>query len=313
MVTFRPSYLTMPRRFPSDAHLPVRGTPPLLLLAMLVLVDPFIHGCAIETQEEEPVVALVNGHPITQKEFDLRWRELADATRARYEKEGGKRRFLDELVTRELLLQEARRQGLDQTDAVRDKVRRYKEQLLIDELLKNRLLSDVELSKAELDAYYQQHAHELLDPLKVQVSVMLLPNVYAAKDLESQINRGGNFAKFAQRYSIDEKTKAKGGDLGPYRKGLVPPEVDAAIHTLKPGVISAPIKTEEGYYLVMTTPLEREVIEADLATQERLRQELLADKRRKRFENVIADIRAKATVRLGDAARLVIEEAVSTP
>ncbi|MCP9438937.1 MAG: peptidylprolyl isomerase [Nitrospira sp.] len=313
MVAFRPSYLTMPHRFLSNDHLPVRSTPRLLLLAMLVLVDPFIHGCSIEPREEEPVVALVNGHPITQKEFDLRWKELSDATRARYEKEGGKRRFLDELVTRELLLQEARQRGLDQTDTVRDKVRRYKEQLLIDELLKNRLLSDVELSKAELDAYYQQHAHELLDPLKVQVSVMLLPNVYAAKDLENQINRGGSFAKFAQRYSIDEKTKAKGGDLGPYRKGLVPPEVDAVIHTLKPGMISAPIKTEEGYYLVMTTPLEREVIEADMATQERLRQELLADKRRKRFEDVIADIRAKATVRLGDAARPVMEETGPTP
>ncbi len=300
---------------PSILHLDHRFRVPLapLLVALLMAADPFVHGCAVQPQEEEPVVALVNGRPITQREFERRWKELSDATRARYQKEGGMRRFLDDLVTRELLLQEARQRGLDQTDAVRDKVQRYKEQLLIDELLKDRLLSDVELSKAELDSYYQQHAHELLDPLKVQVSVMLLPNVYAAKDLENQINRGGSFAKFAQRYSIDEKTKAKGGDLGPYRKGLVPPEVDAAIHALKPGSISAPIKTEEGYYLVMTTPLEREIIEADMATQERLRQELLADKRRKRFEEVIADIRAKATVRLADVARPVSEETAPTP
>ena len=55
---------------------------------------------------------------------------------------------------------------------------------------------------------------------------MLLPNFSAAKDLETQVNRGGDFGKFAQRYSIDGKTKAKGGDLGPYRKDLVIPEVD---------------------------------------------------------------------------------------
>lgn len=311
MNRIHPQSPTMPSRLYLDHRFRVPVAP--LLVALLMAVDPFVHGCAVQPQEEEPVVALVNGRPITQREFERRWNELSDATRARYQKEGGMRRFLDDLVTRELLLQEARQRGLDQTDAVRDKVQRYKEQLLIDELLKDRLLSDVELSKAELDAYYQQHAHELLDPLKVQVSVMLLPNVYAAKDLESQINRGGSFAKFAQRYSIDEKTKAKGGDLGPYRKGLVPPEVDAVIHALKPGLISAPIKTEEGYYLVMTTPLEREVIEADLAIQERLRQELLADKRRKRFEEVIADIRAKATVRLGDVARPVSEETAPIP
>lgn len=279
----------------------------LLLAGMLGWLGLALSSCA--PQHEEPVVALVNGRAITQTEFDIRWRELSESTRARYDKEGGKRRFLDELITRELLMQEARRRGLDQNDAIRDKAQRYKEQLILDELLKDKLQSKVEITKAELDAYYESHAHELLDPLKVQVSLMLLPNFSAAKDLETQVNHGGSFAKFAQRYSIDEKTKAKGGDLGPYRRGLVIPEVDAVIHTLKPGLVSAPIKTENGYYLVMIAPLDKEIIQADLATQERLRQELLADKRRKRFEEVIADIRANATVRLADAARYITEDA----
>ena len=174
------------------------------------------------------------------------------------------------------------------------------------------MLSDVkrefEITQAELDAYYEKHANQLLDPLKANVSVMLLPNVYAAKDLEAQVNRGGSFAKFAQRYSIDEKTKSKGGELGPYRKGLVLPEVDAVIHTLKLGMVSAPIKTDHGYYLVMLTPLDEAVIQTDLATQERLRQELLSDKRRKRFEEVIADIRANAVVRFAEASRHINED-----
>jgi peptidyl-prolyl cis-trans isomerase C len=138
---------------------------------------------------------------------------------------------------------------------------------------------------------------------------MLLPNISAAKDLEKQVNQGGHFAPFAQRYSIDGKTKANGGDLGPYRKGLVIPEVDAVIHTLKPGMISAPIKTEAGYYLVMITPLDKEIIQADVAVRERLRQELLNEKRRKRFDGVIADIRAKANIRLAEASRYVTDEA----
>jgi len=254
-------------------------------------------------------VALVNGRAITKTEFDMHWGELSEATRDRYTKVGGKRQFLDELITRELLMQEARRRGLDQNDAIRDKAQRYKEQLILDELLKDKLQSKVEITQNELDAYYEAHARELLDPLKVQVSLMLLPNFPAAKDLETQVNRGGSFAGFAKRYSIDEKTKAQGGDLGPYRRGLVIPEVDAVIRTLKPGLVSAPIKTESGYYLVMTTPLDKEIIQADLATQERLRQELLADKRRKRFEEVITDIRTNATIRLADASRHITDDA----
>ncbi|MDZ4732000.1 MAG: peptidylprolyl isomerase [Nitrospirota bacterium] len=257
---------------------------------------------------EEGVVALVNGHQITQTEFDTRWGELAEATRARYQKEGGKRLFLDELITRELLMQEARSLGLDQNDVIRDRAQRYREQLILDELLKDRIKDKVELSKEELDAFYEQHAHELLTPLKVQVSQMLLPNFPAAKDLEKQVNQGGSFAKFAQRYSIDGKTKAIGGDLGPYHKGLVIPEVDAVIHTLKPGMVSAPIKADAGYYLVMITALDKEVIQADVAVRERLRQELLNEKRRKRFDGVIADIRAKAIIRLADASRYVADD-----
>lgn len=257
---------------------------------------------------EEGVLALVNGRQITQTEFDARWGELAEATKARYQKEGGKRVFLDELITKELLMQEARKLGLDQSDAIRDRAQRYKEQLILDELLKDRIKAKVELTSEELDAFYEQHSRELLTPLKVRVSQMLLPNISAAKDLEKQVNQGGHFAQFAQRYSIDEKSKAKGGDLGPYRKDLVVPEVDAVIHTLKPGFISAPIKTEAGYYLVMTTPLDKEIIEADVAVRERLRQELLNEKRRKRFDGVIADIRAKATIRLADASRYITDD-----
>jgi len=109
---------------------------------------------------------------------------------------------------------------------------------------------------------------------------MLLPNVYAAKDLEAQVNRGGNFAKFAQRYSIDEKSKSKGGELGPIEKVWFP-EVDAVLHTLKLGIVSAPIKNRPRLLPRHVDPLDETIIQADLATQERLRQELLSDKRRK--------------------------------
>ena len=263
----------------------------------------FLLSSCTPPPSEERVVAFVNGKPITQTEFDSEWSDLPEATRARYEKEGGKQVFLKELVDHELLMQEARKQGLDQTDVFRDRVRRYKEKLLKDELLKDRMKTAVEPTKEELDRYYEQHANELLTPLKVRVAQMLLPNFPAAKDLETQVNRGGDFGKFAQRYSIDGKTKAKGGDLGPYRKGLVILEVDEVLRTLKPGMVSAPIKTDAGYYLVMITALEPEIIQADLAKRERLRQELVYLKRKQHFDDVIAEIKAKAVVRLADGSR----------
>jgi peptidyl-prolyl cis-trans isomerase C len=277
----------------------------LLTLALGGILAPWA-GCT-PPQSEERVVAFVNGKPITQTEFDHEWADLPEATKARYEKEGGRQVFLKELVDHELLLQEARKLGLDQSDVIRDRVRRYKEKLLKDELLKDRMKTTVELTKEELDRYYEEHSGELLTPLKVRVAQMLLPNYPAAKDLETQVNRGGDFGKFAQRYSVDHKTKAKGGDLGPYRKGLVIPEVDEVIKTLKPGMVSAPIKTEAGYYLVQITALDPEIIQADQAKRERLRQELLYLKRKQYFDSVIAEIKARAVVRLADGSRSVAD------
>lgn len=274
-----------------------------VLVAASIGLTPFLTSCAPPPSEER-VVAFVNGKPITQSDFDIEWSDLPEATKARYEQEGGKQVFLKELVDHELLLQEARKQGIDRSDAVRDRVRRYKEKIIREELLKDRLKDTVELTKEDLDQYYAQHANELLTPLKVRVAQMLLPNYSAAKDLETQVNKGADFGSFAKRYSIDEKTKSNGGDLGPYRKGLVIPEVDEAIHSLKPGMVSAPIKTDDGYYLVRITALEPEIIQADLAKRERLRQELLYLKRKQHFDAVIADIKAKAVVRLADGTRL---------
>jgi peptidyl-prolyl cis-trans isomerase C len=73
-------------------------------------------------------------------------------------------------------------------------------------------------------------------------------------------------------------------------------------------MVSAPIKADAGYYLVKIAPLDKEIIQADLATRERLRQELLNEKRRRRFDEVIADIRARAIVRLADASRYVADD-----
>ena len=282
-----------------------------LIFVLLCVTTALAAGCT-EPLQEEPVVAMINGRAITQPEFDVRWNELSQATRARYEKEGGKRRFLDELIMRELLMQEARRQGLDQSDEIREKTQRYKEQLILDEVLKDRIKTKVEVSKEEVDAYFLKHADQLLANPKVQVSVMVLPNVYAAKDLKRQVEAGGNFAKFAMRYSIDEKSRAKGGDLGPYRKGMLEPELDEVIQTLRPGVISEPMKTERGYYLIKVSPLEPEILQADQATRERLRQELLAEKRRKRLDDMFSELKAGATIRLADASRYVTDETVQT-
>ena len=177
-------------------------------------------------------MAFVNGKPITQTEFDHEWGDLPDATKARYEKEGGRQVFLKELVDHELLLQEARKQGLDQSDAIRDRVRRYKE-AVEGRAAQRPDEDDGRAHKEELDKYYEEHAGELLTPLKVRVAQMLLPNYPAAKDLERRSTAAGIWqvrpTLFGRLQDKGERRRPR-----PLPGGLVIPEVDEVIDTLSP-------------------------------------------------------------------------------
>jgi peptidyl-prolyl cis-trans isomerase C len=274
-------------------------------------------GCG-PASDESPILVIVNGRPITQSEFDFRWSGLSPAAQARYRAEGGRRKFLDDLITRELLLQEARKLGLDQSPIIRERLERYKEQLALDELMQAAVKVQVDIPKQELDSYYAAHSAELLAAEQIRAAHILVPTAAQARDLKRQLDDGADFAKLAQRFSIDQATRQKGGDLGLYRRGAASSEVDSVLLTLKPGMVSEPIESQAGFHLVKLISRDEGDQSNLYAARERLRQELYAEKQRKRFEEFLAKLRATATIRMADASKMVTEDtglpsAVTTP
>ena len=102
---FRPDRMTLPR----TRHIASWQT--RLISATLGFCALGSLAACTERPQEEPVIAMINGRSITQSEFDIRWEDLSQATRTRYEKDGGKRRFLDELIMRELLMRKRASRG----------------------------------------------------------------------------------------------------------------------------------------------------------------------------------------------------------
>jgi peptidyl-prolyl cis-trans isomerase C len=266
-----------------------------------------VSGCS-QTSEESPVLAIVNGKPISQSEFDYRWSELSDSARARYDRQGGKKKFLDDLISREVLLQEARRQGLDQSLALRERLERVKEQLILDELMKDAAAQPVHISDAELDAYYQSHDDMLLAARQIRGAQIVMANVFQAKDLKHQINQGSNFSKLAQRYSLDEKTKADGGEFNFSRKGVLDPAIEHLLLTQKPGVVSDPVETTAGFHLVKVVSRDPDESKQIEAVRQQLKRELYAEKRRKQVEEVLAKLRSSATIRMATSSELLTQD-----
>ena len=112
-----------------------------------------------------------------------------------------------------------------------------------------------------LRAYYNDH----IDDYKVQNSVhaehILLKTVgktdaevaeirQKAEDVLKQVKKGANFEDLAKKYSEDDGSKVKGGDLGWIVEGQTVPEFQQAAFSLPKGATSDLVKTQYGFHII---------------------------------------------------------------
>jgi peptidyl-prolyl cis-trans isomerase SurA len=71
-----------------------------------------------------------------------------------------------------------------------------------------------------------------------------------AEKLTEQMKQGARFSAIAQQFS-QSATAAVGGDMGWMRPDQLPPDLAKAVEPLKGGELSAPIRTNSGYYLLL--------------------------------------------------------------
>ena len=71
-----------------------------------------------------------------------------------------------------------------------------------------------------------------------------------ADNIEDQLQHGANFAQLAQQFS-QAAGAAQGGDLGTVQDGELPDAIDQELKKMIPGTVSAPIRTQSGYHIVL--------------------------------------------------------------
>ncbi len=71
-----------------------------------------------------------------------------------------------------------------------------------------------------------------------------------AERLSAQMRQGARFSAVARQFS-QSATAAVGGDIGWVRPDQLPPELGKAVSQLRPGELSAPIRTGGGYYVLL--------------------------------------------------------------
>lgn len=83
----------------------------------------------------------------------------------------------------------------------------------------------------------------------------------AVADLVSQLRSGASFQRAAAQIS-QGATAASGGSIGWVLEDEVPPEIAAVLPSLRPGEVSDPIRTTDGYYILLVQQ-SRKILDTD--------------------------------------------------
>lgn len=120
--------------------------------------------------------------------------------------------------------------------------------------------SEVSVSPAELDAYYQEHLSEYQHGDQARLSYVVLPRLPSARDslrvgqdiaqLRQEIVQGADFAELAKSLSEDPGSAPNGGDLGTFGRGRMVKSFEDVAFALKPGEVSEPLLTQFGWHLI---------------------------------------------------------------
>ncbi len=264
-------------------------------------------GLALLTEEERGLVlATIDGRPITLGEFQDRLDKQSPYIRARYNSIERKKEFLDNLIRFELLALAAEKKGYaSDPDVIRAMKQTMTQKLMKDEFESALKLEDI--TEEEMKKYYDEHKDEFHKPAQVRVSVILVKDKATADAAMAEVVAAGNDHKkwrdLVTKYSIDEETKARGGDLRYFAKpeegGTIDPKISTVSFALeKVGDVGPVVETPKGFYIVKLTGKRKELHRTFEQVKRSIAQRLFREKRTKAFEDYVAGLKASADIKI---------------
>jgi len=294
----------------------------IILASLLLLNSPACErfrgaGSSGAAKAVSPTPAKVGDKSITAAEFQARLAEEPAFALPRYKSPERKKELLDGLIRSELLLQEARRRGLENDPEVRAAV----EKVLINRLTRQyaqELDKSSPIPDAELQRYYDQHRSEFVFPTRVRVSHLLLgasqtkPLAEAARLLTAIKAREAKgekqaFELTASQRSDDAATKATGGDLGfRTREDLATAWgaqfAEAALALKTQGEIAPPVSGDKGVHLLKLLGRHEGYETSFDSAKSRIASRLGAERQGRAIEDLVTDLKKKADIRIDEKA-----------
>jgi peptidyl-prolyl cis-trans isomerase C len=192
-------------------------------------------------------LATVNGVAIPKARLDAVLK--ARVAQGQPDNEEVRNALREQLITGEILAQEAKKKGLDKNAEVANQLDLARQQVMVQafvqDYFKKHQPSDAEIKK-EYDSIKAQ-----LGDREYKARHILVDKLEEAQDALAKLKKGDKFEDVAKAMSKDPGSKDKGGELEwASPSGYVKPFSDAMVKLKKGEYTQEPVQTQFGYHII---------------------------------------------------------------
>ena len=237
-------------------------------------------------RDKGPVAATVNGQRIYFSEVEEYFTRIPDYMQGEITKQV----VLDQIISQEVLVQEASRLGVTVTRqelddfvdnaiadsgwtpeqfnqvlsaqgmTMNDLKDMYRVSLVIEKLIEQEVISKIDVTEEDVEEYYTNNINSFaLDSDQVRAAHILImasedrdyESAYEiALNLSNRAKSGENFTELVMQYSEDPSIVQNQGDLGFFSREMMVSDFSDAVFEMVIGEISEPVRTDWGYHVI---------------------------------------------------------------
>ncbi|MDP3842960.1 MAG: peptidylprolyl isomerase [Oxalobacteraceae bacterium] len=233
-------------------------------------------------------LAVVNGKKIPSSRVELMAKQLA--SQGQQDSPQLRAMIKEELINREILIQEADKRGLGTSADVKNQVEIARQSIviraLVADFIKKNPISDADI-KAEYDKFKAQAGDK-----EYHARHILVEKEDDAKAIIAKLKSGDKFEDLAKQ-SKDPGSADKGGDLDwATPASYVKPFSDALIALQKGQITETPVKSDFGYHVIKL----EDVRPAKVPALEEVKPQIAETLQQKKLQAFQQDLRKKAKV-----------------
>ena len=283
---------------------------------------------ALSREQVDRVVLVVNEQIITLTEF----LEEARKNGINMEEAGMENKFLEQIIDKTIVEQEAKQAGITVSDeeldyTLKEIKSRYKLnedemekalekqnmteesfreqwrfQLLSQKLMESKVQGNIAVTDQEIKEYYQQTYGDYEEGVsEIRIAHILILNsgpdaLQKATKIADEAKAGEDFPKLAREYSQDSMSAQNGGDLGYFKKGDLVESLEFAVQDVQINEVVGPVESPGGYHIIKVLDKKDSKIGIPQSYSNEIRNTIYSQKAEEMLKNYLTSIKETAYI-----------------